>query len=186
MRRGSVCRVVFHQAHWDYLVLKGSGLTSSEAERGWTGESKHSDRLSSSLWIRLAALPQPATDPSPRTDPVTCRHPAWRPLMCCLLFCTVGVRHTPWESNVEFHTMGPLAGVVWGLREGLGIKRQPVCEANSGEQYFTHSTFGQRMLMSVDSLSLSLDLILSLGWTAGACQDCVNSVCSHLLFTFDL
>lgn len=74
--------------------------------------------------LRLAALP--ACDwPFTSRWPVTCRHPLWLPLMWCLLLCTVGVNHTPWESNEEFHTMGPLACVVWGLREGLEIKGQP-------------------------------------------------------------
>lgn len=108
--------------------------------------------LFSSSPLRLAALP--ACDrPLTSRWPVTCRHPPWLPLMCCLLLCTVGVNHTPWESGVEFHTMGPLACVVWGLREGLEIKGQPVCEVNSRGQYVTYSTFSQRMLLSVDFLS---------------------------------
>lgn len=49
-----------------------------------------------------------------------------------------------------------------GLREGLEIKGQPVCEVNSREQYFTYSTFSQRMLMSVHFV----DIVLSEGLVA--------------------
>lgn len=81
--------------------------------------------------------------------PVTFRHPLWYPLMWYLFLCTVGVNHTPWDSDVEFHTMVLLACVVWGLRGGLEIKGQPVWGVNSREQYFTCATFSQRMWMSV-------------------------------------
>lgn len=80
--------------------------------------------------------------------PVTCRHPALPPLIRCLHLRTVEVNHTPWERDVEFHTMGLPGCVVWGVREGLEIKGQPECQANSPEQYVTCSTFSQRMLMS--------------------------------------
>lgn len=90
--------------------------------------------------------------------------------MWCLLLRTVGVNHTPWESDVQFHTMAPLACVVWGLREGLEIKGQPVCQVNSREQYFTYSTFSQRMLMSVDFLDIWLGL--KGWWLPGVCVFC--------------
>lgn len=155
MSSGSVCWLIFHQAHWDYLVLKGNSFISAEVEeRGFNSENSYSIVFDCFLHLCSDWLPLPACVwPLTSCWPVTCRHPLWLPLMCCLLLCTVGVNHTPWESDVEFHTMGPLACVVWGLREGLEIKGQPVCEVNSREQYFTHSTFSQRMLMSVDFLS---------------------------------
>lgn len=62
-----------------------------------------------------------------------------------------------------------------GLREGLEIKGQPVCEVNSREQYFTYSTFSQRMLMSVHFV----DIVLSEGLVA-ARTVCVFSPCFQL------
>ena len=155
MSSSSICWVIFHQARWDYLVLKGNSLISDEVtQRGFNGKKKK-EQLSSLIVFYVPAQTLPACDrPLTSRRPVTCRHPLWRPLMWCLLLCTVGVNHTPWESDVEFHTMGSLACVVWALREGLGIKGRPVCEVNSGEQYFTRSTFSQRMSMSVDLLDL--------------------------------
>lgn len=185
MSGGGVCWDIFHQAHWDYLVFRGQRFYFSEGgggSNGKSGEKKNptSFLFSFSCWIIFSTVSQPATDPSPPTDPVTCRHPLWLPLMWCLLMCTVGVNHTPWESNVEFHTMGALACVVWRLKEGLEIKRQPVCEVNSGEQYFTNSTFSQRMLMSVDSLSRCF-------WVLTERLGAASTVCiQFVLFLFSL
>lgn len=62
-----------------------------------------------------------------------------------------------------------------GLRAGLEMKGQPVCEVNSREQYFTYSTFSQRMLMSVHFV----DIVLSERLVA-ARTVCVFSPCFQL------
>lgn len=125
--RSSVWWVIFHQAHWGYLVLKDSALISAEVEKwGFNCKKKKTPPDKLSLFHSANQLPSLFSPSLPACDwpftfrrPVTFRHPLWRPLMWCLLLCTVGVNHTPWESNVEFHTMGPLACVFWGLKRGI-------------------------------------------------------------------
>lgn len=103
-----VCRLIFHLAHMDlfFSSILGTRLGSLYQTA--------SQPVSSLLCFQRPC--QPAVDPFTFRWPVAFRHPLQHPLKWCLLQCTVGVNHTPWERRLEFHTMGPPASVVWRFR----------------------------------------------------------------------
>lgn len=56
MSSSSVCWVIFHQAHWDYLVLKGNSLIPSEVEEwGFNSQSHSANQLSSLIAFSIPA-----------------------------------------------------------------------------------------------------------------------------------
>lgn len=107
--------------------------------------------------------------------PVAFRHPLRRPLMWCLLECTVGL-----ITHLERAAWNSIQWVCWpvlseGSKGGLEIKGEAVCEVNSREQYFTCAAFSQRMLMSVRVLIYGFDWVTASGRTES--QQIINFPC---------
>lgn len=114
------CWVIFHQPQWEYLVVKGSDLISAEVEGGSMVKTLplliHSDNRFSSL-DDFSIPAQACCSASLQLTPhlrLTCHLQTPSVLAFDVVFTLMysRVNHTPWESDVEFHTMGPLVCVV--------------------------------------------------------------------------